>query len=294
MNKSIVFPAFFPNSINSLEGFEQAVNLIKDYDISVIEFYYEGNQRERIKQILAENKYKSVFLGAILSKREHLNLSSLDERTRREAIEKMKDCIDNAYYFGAQSLLINSGKKPDDKSKSVQAYNHLKHSINELLRYASEKKEKYLLEITLESGDVDVEIFDLIGCTDLAIKLVEEIRRENRNFGLTLDTSHLRQLNEEPITSIKKAFFYCNHIHLANCVVRDKSSDFYGDKHPMFGIDQSEFDIKDIKTIYEEIVKLYKTDKLTIGMEIICRTQDSKDFFEAVTDNLKWFFVKEE
>jgi len=52
-----------------------------------------------------------------------------------------------------------------------------------------------------------------------------------------MDTSHLRQLNETPLDSIKKAFPYCNHIHLVNCIVKDKTSNLYGDKHHEFGIE---------------------------------------------------------
>ena len=52
-----------------------------------------------------------------------------------------------------------------------------------------------------------------------------------------MDTSHLRQLNEKPLVFIKKAFPYCNHIHLVNCIVKDITSNLYGDKHHEFVIE---------------------------------------------------------
>jgi len=55
-----------------------------------------------------------------------------------------------------------------------------------------------------------------------------------------MDTNHLRQLNEKPLDSIKKAFPYCNHIHLVNYIVKDKTSNLYGDKRHEFGIEGGE------------------------------------------------------
>ena len=52
-----------------------------------------------------------------------------------------------------------------------------------------------------------------------------------------MDTSHLIQLDEKLLDCIKKALPYCNHIHLANCVIKDKLHELYGDKHTEFGSD---------------------------------------------------------
>jgi len=133
---------------------------------------------------------------------------------------------------------------------SLIAYEYLKKSLEELLKYMDEKAKDYRLNLTLEPGDTSVDSFSLIGNTDLAIKLVREIREKYKNFGLTMDTSHLRQLNEEPLDSIKKAFPYCNHIHLANCIIKDKTLNLYGDKHPEFGIEGGEISVKEIKNIF--------------------------------------------
>lgn len=290
MNKSIVLPAFFKETIKNIDIFIEAINLVRKYSISIVEFYYEGNEKERIKEVLEKNNLKRIYLGGMAAKIKKLNLSSLDEHIRGKSIEELKQCIRDAYLYGARTILINSGPRPANKIEEITAYQALKKSIEELLQYTVKNTRDYLLDITLEPGDRDVDFYELIGNTDLAIKLVQDIQNRYANFYLTLDTSHLRQLNEQPLNSIKKAFKYCHHIHLANCVLEDKKSNLYGDKHPEFGVPNSEFDNEEIKKFYNEINEIYKNHRLFIGVEIINRKENKSQFFQETANKMNWFF----
>ena len=290
--KSIVLPAFFPSSMERAPHFLEAIKTLKNYNIHFIEFYYKGNDRKTIQEYLTSYNIKNIYLGAMAAKQKNLNLSSLNQELREESVQEMKRCIDEAYFYGSQSILINSGQSPDNGEKKV-AYEYLKKSIEELLKYIEGEAQDYRLNLSLEPGDTKVDSFSLIGSTDLAIKIVQEIREKYRNFSLTLDTSHLRQLDEEPIDSIKRASPYCNHIHLANCIIRDKSYKLYGDKHPEFGIEGGEISIEGLRNIWESIKGIYKGTKLIVGLEIICRkknNQEEIDYFENIMKDLNWFY----
>ena len=293
MNESIILPAFFKGSISDIDLFIEAINIVKKYNISTVEFFYDGKEKEQVKSTLQENNLKSIYLGAITAKVNKLNLSSIDEDLRKTSVNELKKCISDGYFYGADNVLINSGHRPINADELPIAYNALKKSIKELLQYAEEIQKNYIMNITLEPGDTNIDYYELIGGTDLAIKLVQDIQKEYLNFGLTLDLSHLKQLNENPIESIEKAFDYCHHIHFANCVIKDKTSDLYGDKHPEFGIDNGEISYKDLINFYEKIINTYQNNELTIGMEIICREDDKKKFFKKTANNLYWFFSKE-
>lgn len=288
--RSIILPMFFPRSMSKYSGFLDALGVIQKNNISMIEFYYQGNNKEVIKKELEKNNFKTIYLGAIAAKTKKLNLSSLDEDLRNKSIEEIKKCINDAYFYNSSYLLINSGPRPKEKGNDFSAYIALRKSIGELLKYAIDKAEDYLLNITLESGDINIDSFELVGSTDLAIKLAQDIGKKFTNFYLTMDTSHLRQLDEIPLKSIKQAFIYCHHIHLANCILKDKGSALYGDKHPEFGINKGEFSNIDIEKIYEEIIKLYKDTRIIVGLEIICREDNEIYFFEKTVKNLSWFF----
>jgi len=290
--KSIVLPAFFPSSMENTKHFLNVIKTIKNYDIYSIEFYYKGNDRKKIKEYLIIHDIKSIYLGAMAAKQKNLNLSSPNKELREESVQEMKKCIDDAYFYGANSLLLNSGRCPDNGEGEI-AYEYLKKSLEELLKYIDVSVKGYKLNLTLEPGDTRVDSFSLIGNTDLAIKLVRKIREKYKNFGLTMDISHLRQLNEKPLDSIKKAFPYCSHIHLANCIIKDKTSNLYGDKHPEFGIEGGEISVEEIKNIFEAIKEIYEGSELIVGLEIICRKENNKeeiDYFENMVKNLSWFY----
>ena len=290
--KSIVLPAFFPSSMDNTQHFLNTIKILKNYNICSIEFYYKGNGRKKIKEYLSSHDIKSIYLGAMVAKQRNLNLSSLNNELREESVQEMKKCIDDAYFYGSHTILINSGRSPDNGEDEV-AYEYLKKSLKELLKYMDASVKDYKLNLTLEPGDIKVDSFSLIGNTDLAIKLVREIRKKYKNFGLTMDTSHLRQLEEEPLISIKKAFPYCNHIHLANCIVKDKTSNLYGDKHPEFGIEGGEISIEELRNILETIKEIYERSELTVSLEIICRKKNNKeeiDYFKNMMKNLNWFY----
>jgi sugar phosphate isomerase/epimerase len=290
--KSIVLPAFFPSSMENAQHFLNAIKTLKNYDICSIEFYYKGNDRKTIKEYLISHDIKSIYLGAMAAKQKNLNLSSQNKELREESVQEMKKCIDDAYFYGSYSILINSGRSPDNGEDEI-VYEYLKKSLEELLKYIDVSAKDYKLNLTLEPGDTRVDSFSLIGNTDLAIKLVWEIREKYKNFGLTMDTSHLRQLDEKPLDSIKKAFPYCNHIHLANCIIKDKTSNLYGDKHPEFGIEGGEISIEELRNILKTIKKIYEGSELMVGLEIICRKENNKeeiDYFENMMKNLSWFY----
>jgi len=266
--------------------FLNAIKTLKNYDICAIEFYYKGNDRKTIKEYLISHDIKSIYLGAMAAKQKNLNLSSSNKESREKSIQEMKKCIDDAYFYNSYSILVNSGRRPDNGEDQI-AYEYLKKSLEELLEYIDGKAKDYKLNLTLEPGDTEIDSFSLVGNTDLAIKLVREIREQHKNFGLTMDTSHLRQLDEEPLDSIKKAFPYCHHIHLANCIIKDKTSNLYGDKHPEFGIEGGEISIEEIRDILKTIKEMYEESDLVVGLEIICRKGDHQEEIEHFKNTMK-------
>jgi len=290
--KSIVLPAFFPNSMENTQHFLNVIKIISNYGISFVEFYYKGNKKEVIREYLVKYNIKSIYLGAMAAKQKGLNLSSQKEKLRGKAVQELKKCIDDAYFYGSRSLLLNSGQRPDNGEYDI-AYECLKKSLKELLKYIDVSAKDYKLNLTLEPGDTRVDSFSLIGNTDLAIKLVQEIREKYKKFGLTMDTSHLRQLDEKPLDSIKKTFPYCNHIHLANCIIKDKTSNLYGDKHPEFGIEGGEISIEELRNILETIKEIYEGSELIVGLEVICRKKNNKEeiyYFKNIMENLSRFY----
>jgi len=293
LENSVVLIAFFPNSIGDDEIFWEALKATKSYNLDFVEFYYKGNDKDKIKDYLEVNDIKNIYLGAMALKQNNLNLSALDEEIREKSIREIKKCIDDAYFYNSQSMLINSGRRPKDEVDNVVAYKCLKKSMIALLNYIEKKSKNYQLKLTLEPGDTNIDSCSLIGPTDLAIKLIQELREKYDNVGLTMDTSHLIQLGEEPIDSIKKTLPYCNHIHLANCIIGDKSHNLYGDKHPEFGIKGGKVSVEGAILVVEKIRKIYMEDNLILGLEVIYHGNETKykdelDHFNNIIKIMDW------
>ena len=198
--------------------------------------------RQKAKKLL-EVSHLTVAYGAqprLLVKK--LDLNSLDEAERREAINEVKDAVDEAYEIGAKGLAFLSGKDPGVDERK-QALKLLISSIKEICGYAKSKGD---LGITLEVFDQDIDKKCLIGPAKDARIVAEEVRREFDNFGLMVDLSHLPLLDETPEQAIMPVKDYLVHAHMGNCILKDKEHPGYGDQHPRFGIKGGENDVKEL------------------------------------------------
>ncbi len=155
----------------------------------------------------------------------------------------MKKLIDEAYQMDAESFVFVSGPRSAEASLESQL---------ELIKLSIDKLCRYNLKIANDYGknpmDMILETFDqkpfaknrLIGPTDIAVELTRNIKEKFDDFGLLLDLSHLPILGEDYKDSLVKAKEYIKHIHIGNCIIKDKKHIAYGDEHPRFCIDQGE------------------------------------------------------
>jgi sugar phosphate isomerase/epimerase len=202
----------------------------------------DAKVREKAKKLL-EVSHLTVAYGAqprLLIN--NLNLNSFNEEERKMAVREIKAGVDEAYEIGAKALAFLSGEDPGEE-KREQALRLLIFSIKEICDYAKSKGD---LKITLEIFDRDIDKKCLIGPANEARKLAAEVRKEYDNFGLMVDLSHLPLLNETPTQAIMPIKDYLVHVHMGNCILRDKKHPGYGDQHPRFGIIGGENDVKEL------------------------------------------------
>lgn len=243
----------YPDCIKGEGPIEETLRKIAmdDYfDAVEITWIKDKDVRAKAKKII-ETSYLTVSYGA---QPRHLttglNINDLNEEGRRNAIDTLKEGIDEAYEMGAVGFAYLSGKYPNDKIED--AYQALVKSTKELCAYAKQKGD---LMVTLEIFDYDVDKKSLIGPALLAKRFAEEIKREYDNFGLMVDLSHIPQLHETIEESILPVKDYIVHAHIGNCVIKDPSLPAYGDQHPRFGFPDSECDADQL----EEYLRVLKS-----------------------------------
>ena len=145
-----------------------------------------------------------------------------------------------------------SGPAPA-KDKYNQAKELLVDSLTQICSYAQNKGD---LGITMEIFDRDLDKKCLIGPTEEAVEVAKEVKRQYSNFGLMIDLSHLPLLKETADYAIKTAKDYLTHVHVGNCILKDKNHPAYGDKHPPFGLSVGENDVEEVKLFLKALMEI--------------------------------------
>jgi len=193
--------------------------------------------RRKCQTILQQNKKIPVFGShpAIITNK--LNLNHPDVSQRKKTIDVIKKHIDEAYTWRAAGLVVLSGPDPGEglreKAKSL-----LIDSLKQLCEYSASKGD---MPITLEAFDrASFGKNCLIGPSEEAAQVAEEVRKSYPGFGILPDLSHIPLLNESPGQCLGALKDYVTHAHVGNCVIRNKQHPAYGDNHPRFGIAEGE------------------------------------------------------
>ena len=196
-----------------------------------------------------------------------LNLASVDEEARRQAVEALKKSVDDAYFYGSPILeVLDGGKSYPGPEQEAQAVSQLVKSLTELCTYAQGKASgREPLWILLETFDRTVEKKSLIGPSALAVEVAKRVRAECSNFGLTIDMGHLPLLEEGFASSLKTVSEYVMHAHLGSCIKHTGNS-YYGDSHPPFGIEDSVSDTAELTEFFKALNQIgYFEKKLPTG-----------------------------
>jgi sugar phosphate isomerase/epimerase len=125
--------------------------------------------------------------------------------------------------------------------------------------------------------------------------MLRELRGQHPNLGLTFDTSHILQLKEDLLSTYAAGQDVIAHIHLSNCLIKDRSSPFYGDKHPPYGLPGSEIGIPELAGFLGilkgkgHFSRTFPTGKPVLSLEVITPAGQSP---EANLQSSKEAFLK--
>ncbi len=206
------------------------------------------------------------------------DISSLDERERNKAVDRLKDCVDEAlsygfitkfaFYSGKDPVLMNGTQNGNAEAVRSQALSQLRRSVHELCVYI---KDKSTAKNTLEPL---IEVFDfrktpegtnffkeaLIGPIDRTEHFLESVRNlyGHPELGVMLDISHMVISGEGP-DAMKNLAPYIRHVHIANVILNRNTANAekrYGDVHPAFGVSDSEVDEEVLSNYLKALVEI--------------------------------------
>ncbi len=239
-----VFPEMTDGSGPIVENLDY---VLKSGLFSLVETTYRNSEPSYIelKDYLAQKGLRTIYLAPFIVYQKKLDPNSLDETQRQKAVAVLKEFVDRAYFLRAEKLLICSGPDPGSTDRK-RAKRQLIKSLNELLDHTQSVKSDYLLELIFENYDRDLHMKRLLGPTSETVEVISEIRKNYKNISLIFDQSHIRLLGENQKESLLLAKDCLGHVHLANCLIKDRSHPQWGDGHPLFNMKGSEMGTDDI------------------------------------------------
>lgn len=141
--------------------------------------------------------------------------------------------------IGTKKIVIGSG--PDIPSSREAARERFFEFILRLLKNIPSD-----VSLVIEPTDRDIDKHFLFGPLDETVEFIKRVRAEGYgNFGLLLDQCHIPIIYETLESALEKGACVLNHIHLGNAVIKDKTSHYYGDKHPAWNYPGSEYSDED-------------------------------------------------
>lgn len=255
---------------------------IHNYDIETFDCILPfGDEHRKILIPHLKNCNKEIVFNNHISLLKKLNLS-VNSYVNYEIIKIIiEDQIKIAIDIGASGYVFNSGKNVKNKYRCAALKNFRK-----FCRWFCQKLNKHNIMAMIEPFDYSIDKKFLIGPTSECADFVGSLDIEN--LGIELDFAHVPLLGESFHDAIKNTSRYLKRVHLGNCVLKNFSSKWYGDKHPPLGITEGEIGIKELAEILLLLLKfgyLNKNKRGSLVLEI--RPGDNLSQEETVADNFK-------
>lgn len=254
MRVGLVHFMAYPSTMHGQGPIEETIRAIAldDYfDAIEIAWIKDPQIRKRVHKILQTSHLSVAYGGQPRLLTTGLNINSLEDGARQQALEMLYDGIDEAYEMDAEGFAFLSGKFPKDRAED--AYAALIDSTRKLCAYA---KERGNMRVALEVFDYDIDKRSLIGPVGLALRFARDISALYDNFGLMVDCSHIPMLRETWAENLSPIQEYIIHAHMGNTVIASPALPAYGDMHPRFGFPGSENDVKELAAYLRQLMAI--------------------------------------
>ena len=288
MKMGIVHPMLFPETkLGEGPVLETIEGIVKDPFFEVIDVSWIKNDRVKKKaaHLMKMAQIGVVYTQGFVAYAKCLNPHALETKERRRSLQEIKRSMDEALSLGAGIFQMIGGPDPGP-IKRKEAKKYFVESLCEVCQYASVNAGSHNMIISLENLDRNIDKKFLIGPTSEAVEVIQSVRRDFPNIGLTLDLAHLPLLSESPEAAVTTAKEYLVHVHLGNCVLKDKNHARFGDTHPPFGVEGGEVGVYQLAEFLGALVKIgfftaTDDDRPVVSFEIVPSQGDSPEVLIA-------------
>ncbi len=254
-------------------------------DIEVVDLCvpYGERRRSRALELIRASGKTVVYNGHLLPLMTH-PMCSLSPTRRAQLLLLTRDQIDMAYAAGARCFVIGTGPE-EDPTRRAEAYEGTAEYLLAACEYMASKGD---MELIVELFDRDVAKKFLTGPSAETVEFVERLRGRAPNLALEVDIAHIPLMGESFEQVLRATAPLCRHVHLGNCVLKDRRHPFWGDMHPPIGVEGGEIDVPQLAEVFRLLLEVGYLNKETRGsMSIECRPFPDKTEEETIDDAMR-------
>jgi sugar phosphate isomerase/epimerase len=255
------------------------------HDIEVVDLTIPYGREYRAKAVdLVRSAGKTTIYNGYLMPTPLIPLGTLSPTERAQLLLLARDQVDVACEIGCAYFMQSVGADPGSDLRS-RAFDALAEYIAEL---DAHMKLKSRMAFLIELMDRGTHKKSLCGPTAEVVDFVVRTRKQVPDLGVVLDINHLVLMGEP----FRDAFLCCRdylkHIHLGNCILRDRSHPLWGGSHPPIGIEGGEIDVPQLADLFRLLLDIGYLDRDrrgTMSLEIVPFPGRSPE--ETIDDNMK-------
>jgi len=258
----MAFPATMKGEGPVLESYHAI--LADDYfEVIEVTWIKDPAVRAQAKAMLASAGVEVKYGAQPRLLTQKLDLNCADAEVRARAVAEVKLGIDEAVEQGIRDVGVLSGAEVSPADRA-QAMTWLEESLVDICAYAAPRG----VTIVLEVFDRDIDKKCLIGPAASAREIAERVKRQQKNFGLLVDLSHIVLLGESPEQALLPVKDHLMHVHIGNAYFDGNKADpYWGDNHPSFGYPGGANDVPEIVAFLKVLFQIgyLKADGSTRG-----------------------------
>ena len=247
----IVLSMAYPGCLKSEEEYKASLKrILVDPFFNVVELgsLPFASLKDAVPAMMATAHCTSTFSGHSLLFSRKLNINSLDESERAQAVSALKEGIDEAYELGCSEFqFLSRGYEAGKEQAYLKA---LLASTKEICAYA---KSKGTMPVVLEVFDHTIDKKSLLGPSSLVRQYAQAMCSEYDNFGIMIDCSHIPMIGETIDEAVDPIIPYIHHVHVGNTLISNPTHPSYGDYHPCFGYPGSENDTEYLASFLQKM-----------------------------------------
>jgi sugar phosphate isomerase/epimerase len=275
---------FFPCKDDPIYHMETLPRVLQREDLECIDLTVPyGEPYRSITTAMIRASGKTIIYNGYLMPTAKIPLCTTSPTERAQILILAKDQVNAAYEAGSTWFMQSVGADPGPENRS-RAFDALGEYIHELSQYMASKGSMAFL---IELMDRNMHRRSLCGPTGETIEFMRNLKERVPNVGVVVDLGHIPLMEETFLQAFTKASEFLQHVHLGNCILKDRSHPQWGDMHPPIGLDGGEIDVPEIAEVLRillDIGYLNKVERGTLSLEI--KTFPGMTPEETLDDNI--------